>query len=364
MKACTWHGCLWTLLLLGCSSGQTGDAGLGVEGAETLPRGQGGGAADEEGETATLDDAAALDDAMALILLQDIDNYSVTRRFEIPRVQTKAATDLDICWDGLLRDLGCRDVDPAKDVDSVAFMRIRNATPRQVESMLPDKLSLTELREYFDGEVVGNETCLRLSQLGNYADPTNVEGATADVGNDSYLVWFTKGTLPGMGVLSMIFVVPNENSDNLLVEAPSACATDGSSRMMPTTVDLTSAEPLRVPENGRAVLDWNELTQAATGEMLWAIDVDGGFIAFYEGADVSDLEQSVERLEESASSRWTFAPDASKRLDLRAATHVETGAPFSGFDRADGVWIFALTCSACLFDFNPVVATVVQPVSP
>jgi hypothetical protein len=155
--------------------------------------------------------------------------------------------------------------------------------------------------------------------------------------------------------------VPTETSDNLDVTAPTACASDGSSRLMPMSADLSSAEPLSVPEDGRVILDWTQLTEAGTGEELGSLVVDGGFIAFYEGAEVADLEQGIERLEASASSLWTFEPSSSKSLDPMNATNVATGAPFAGFDRTDGVWIFALTCSTCWLDFLPVVATVVEP---
>src|SRR5688572_3113938 len=44
------------------------------------------------------------------VSLADSNNYTSESSLSIPVVETASATDLDICWDGVVKDLQCHDV--------------------------------------------------------------------------------------------------------------------------------------------------------------------------------------------------------------------------------------------------------------
>ena len=71
------------------------------------------------------------------IVLGDANNYSTMAKLKIPFTETAAATDLDICWTGIVDDLQCHTVAAQADIDDVALIRIS----RLSEDVVADKLA-------------------------------------------------------------------------------------------------------------------------------------------------------------------------------------------------------------------------------
>src|SRR5215468_7661337 len=78
------------------------------------------------------------------IVLHDANNYSSLTTLTVPTIQTTPAADLEVCWDGVMKDLLCHALVPdTGDIDNVSFLQIPNMTHAQVA----DKLAIGQLDE-------------------------------------------------------------------------------------------------------------------------------------------------------------------------------------------------------------------------
>ncbi len=100
--------------------------------------------------------------AVGNVVIKDANNYSSMSSLTIPVVETKAASDLSISWDGITQDLLCH---TAGTIDNVAFLRIGNMTQAQVEDKLArGQLTSTEVTTYREFHTAG-ATSTMLSTL-------------------------------------------------------------------------------------------------------------------------------------------------------------------------------------------------------
>src|SRR5262245_15001242 len=85
------------------------------------------------------------------LLLHDENNYTSNSTLSVPTIETAPATDLDICWANVNKDLQCHDVAPQADLDNLAMLRFRNLSEDQVEVKLTSgELIMSQVDGYLE----------------------------------------------------------------------------------------------------------------------------------------------------------------------------------------------------------------------
>ena len=290
------------------------------------------------------------------LLLRDENNYVTHASLQIPIVQTAPATDIDICWSNVVNDLQCHAVSATADLDNVALLRISHLTKGQVQTRLSaGTLSQSDVAGYLDFHTDHSTTCTKLSQLSFFGTPIDVPSAYIESTDYTYLLLFTKGTTPGLGARTMMFLEPTASSTNTMVDGQSGCG------LLTFTADLSSLTKLPVPTGGPWILDWRDITRDGQGNDAPFEKIDGVTIGFYAGMTASDLQARIFDIEMIATSLWDITLTGGRTADLATATDRASGAPFPGFDRPDaGTWLLGLTCSKCQSP-APVLLTILTP---
>lgn len=289
------------------------------------------------------------------ILLTDANNYTVTSKLTIPRVETASGTDLDICWPGVVKDIQCHDVSPTADLDYVAMLRFLHLSEAEVQAKLTSgQLSMSDIDGYLEVKTDHTNTCAKLSQFSFFETPIMVQSEYVESANRTYMLLFAHGKQPGVGARSMTFVKPTATSTNLQVDAPSGCG------FLEFSAALTALTPLAVPARAPWIIDWRTLTRDGQGGPVRFAAIDGVMLGFYRGMTVAELQENVLDLELLATSIYDLALTGGKTADLSKARDRRTGSPFAGFQPSDGVWVLALRCSTCQ-NPAPILLTVVEP---
>jgi hypothetical protein len=290
------------------------------------------------------------------ILLQDLHNYSATGTLSIPTVETSSATDLDVCWNAVTTDIQCHPVAPATDLENVSLLRFLKLDEAAVELKLSSgELAQSEVDGYVEYMPNGAGTCMKLSQLSFFGTPIVLQDEYVESADRTYMLLFTKGTKPGVGARSMVFIKPTASSVNTRVDAQAGCG------LLDFSADLSSATRLPMPSAAPWVIDWRNVTRDGQGNPLAYQSIDGVMIGFYENQTVAEIQAGILDLQERATTLWELTLTGGRTADLSKATNRMTGEPFPGFTSATtGVWMLALTCSACQ-NPAPLVLTVVEP---
>lgn len=290
------------------------------------------------------------------ILLQDVHNYSATGALSIPTIETAPATDLDVCWTGIINDLQCHPVAPAADLDNVSLLRFLNLDETQVEQRLSSgELAQSEVDGYVEYATNHTDTCMKLSQLSFFGTKIDLQKEYVESTDRTYMLLFAKGTRPGVGARAMVFVKPTAGSVNTRVDAPTGCG------LLEFSADLSTATRLGMPPAAPWVIDWRNVTKDGQGNPIEFQSIDGVMIGFYEGQTVAEIQANIFDLELRATTLWEVKLKGGRTADLSTATERGTGAAFPGFARATaGVWMLALTCSTCQ-NPAPVVLTILEP---
>src|SRR6185369_6398014 len=142
----------------------------------------------------------------------------------VPIVETSSAVDLDICWSDIATDLQCHPVSATADLDNVALLRISHLTKEQVQIRLAaGTLSQADVAGYLEFPTDHTNTCTKLSQFTLFG--TKVDGPSMYVESTdyTYLLLFTKGTTPGQGARTMVFLDPKASSTNTKVDGQVGC---------------------------------------------------------------------------------------------------------------------------------------------
>jgi hypothetical protein len=289
------------------------------------------------------------------ILLSDSANYNTTSSLTLPRVETAAGVDLEICWEQMTDDIRCHDVRPAEDVDNVGMLRFVGLTPEQVQQRLgAGELPQSELDAYFDYNTDHSGTCTQLSSMEFFGTPIQIEQDAR--GEDATLVLvFTQGTTPGVGALNMLIFAPTSDSDNTRIDAMPGCG------ILDFSADIQSSQPLEVVNEAPWIVDWRDVTVDGLGNDLATTGIDRILLGYYEGTTVADLEAQIFDLEIIATEMWEVElEEAAFTADLAQAKSRTSGAAFAGFDRSDGTWAVALMCSTCQ-NPAPLVLSVLEP---
>jgi hypothetical protein len=289
------------------------------------------------------------------ITLKDQNNYTATGLLSIPTIETASATDLDVCWSAVVSDLQCHPVSPAADLDNVSLLRFLHLDETAVEARLSSgELAMSEVDGYVEYKTNHTDTCMKLSQLSFFGTPINLQTEFVESSDQTYMLLFAKGTKPGVGARSMIFVKPTAASANTKVDAVTGCG------LLDFTADLSSATPLGMPAAAPWVIDWRNVTRDGQGNTIAFESIDGVMIGWYEGQTVPQIQEKILDLELLATTLWEIKLTGGRTADLSTAKQRGTGAPFPGFaSSAAGVWMLALTCSTCQ-NPAPVVLTVLD----
>jgi hypothetical protein len=290
------------------------------------------------------------------ILLQDLHNYSATGTLSIPTIETASAMDLDVCWNGITTDIQCHPVAPATELENVSLLRFLHLDEAAVELKLSSgELAQSEVDGYVEYMPTGGNTCMKLSQLSFFTTKIDLQTEYVESTDRTYMLLFTKGTKPGVGARSMVFVKPTATSTNTRVDAPTGCG------ILDFSADLSTATRLPMPAAAPWIIDWRSVTQDGQGNPLAYQSIDGVTIGFYENQRVEDIQANILDLELLATTMWEIKLTGGRTADLSKATKRGTGEPFPGFTSSTpGVWMLALTCSACQ-NPAPLVLTIVEP---
>jgi hypothetical protein len=293
--------------------------------------------------------------ASGVIVLQNENNYRSTASLSLPTVKTAPAADLDICWNEVTTDILCHAVAPKTDLDNVGFLRFLHLTEHQVEvKLVSGELRQSEVDGYTEYRTDQKATCARLSQFSFFGTPIDVAAHYVESDDETYLLVFTHGTVPGVGARVMMFVEPTAGSTNTRVDAPSGCG------LLDFSADLTTLKKVGVPADGPWTVDWREVTRNGQGNELIYATIDRLLVGFYEEKTLADLEAGFFDIETLATSLWELPLTGGRTADLAQAVEHDTDAAFEGFTRTDGVWILALLCSTCQ-NPAPVVLTILDP---
>lgn len=289
------------------------------------------------------------------VVLENRNNYSTVSSLTIPTVETASAVDLDICWDDAVQDLQCHDLDPKGGLDNLSMLRFLHLTPAEVEKKLTaGQLAQSEVDGYLDYQTKNATTCAKLSALSFFGTQIKVADEYVENSDRVYMLILSKGTTPGVGARTMTFVKPTETSTNTEVNIPHGCG------MLDFKADLAAATPLSVPAKGPWVVDWQDVTVDGQGNAIAYESIDRLLVGFFEGMSVADLEAQIFDIEQIATSLWELPLTGGRKADLAFAKERESGQFFTGFERAGGVWMFALTCGTCQ-NPQPVVLSVLEP---
>jgi hypothetical protein len=278
------------------------------------------------------------------VVLRDVNNYTSQSTLTIPRVSTAPGADLDICWGDISKDILCHALAPAMDIDNVSFLQILNLTEDQIAAKLAaGQLPTANVKTYRDFHVdhALGSTCVKLSALSLGATPIAPATDYAAGDDKKYMLLFSKGTTPGSGSRTMMFIEPDATSAVAAVAAPDGCG------ILQFTADLTTPTPLAIPIAGPWVVDWSQITHDGMGNGVLFQNIDGLLVGFYAGMTVAELQARFLDIDMIATSLYKIViPKGVKNADLATAT-TASGEVFPGFGRTDGVWAVGLTCSQC-----------------
>lgn len=280
-----------------------------------------------------------------VIVLEDGNNYAYSGDVTIPAYLTAPATDVELCWDEVLNDIQCHDLDPTEDIDLVSLIRFPHLTEEDVEYKVSnDSLQQVDQDGYVELETKGG-TCANLSELSFFGTPIDVPNEyTTD---STYLLTISTGTTTGLGTRVMAFLTPTEGEENTSVSLESGCG------VLDFEGDIESLTSIPVKVDGPWVFDWSALTTNGLGNTLNLANVDGLLLGYYAGASTQDLQEQFLDLELIADNTWSTDLSGTTGYDLAELPD------FTGFT-ADGTWILALTCSTCA-NPAPLFLTVLEP---
>ncbi len=295
------------------------------------------------------------------VVLRDANNYTSQSSLNIPTIQTASAQDLSISWTGISKDLLCH---TAASIDNVAFLKIGNMSPSDIEAKLATgQLLSSEVAIYRelhtasaggDGGTAATSTMLSKLSYGTALDPATdyLESTTTQ-----YLLLFTHGTTLGVGAQAMTFIQPTASSQNTAVAAPDACA----SNVLTFNATL-STMPVSIPVAGPWKIDWSQITKDNFGNTLdfSQTKLDKVELAYFQSMTAADLQTHFLDIEIDATSLYTVAvPAGQKYVDL-AAADADGGTAFPGFTTTGGTWAVAVLCSACSIP-APIVFALLTP---
>ncbi len=297
-------------------------------------------------------DGAAGESEDTAILLEDHHNYSFQGRLNIPIIETSAGKDLDICWDQVISDIQCHDVNPRQDIDNLGMVRFTHMTHDQVQDRLSQgEMPQSAMAGYADFNLDHNASCAKLSDLTLFGTEFDIDKEYIEDNDTVYLLLFTKGTTPGVGARMLTFIKPTDSSTNTTVNASAGCG------VLNFSADLQLLTPLEIPMEAPWVIDWSDLTRDGQDNEMIFENIDGVLLGYYEGKTYEELEKQLLDLQVMYSSLYEIQLAGGRKADLSMATN-DTSS-FTGFSEG-GVWLLGLQCSICQ-NPAPLFLTILKP---
>jgi hypothetical protein len=285
------------------------------------------------------------------VVLSDAQNFSYVGDVALPVFVTASESDIEVCWDDLVQDIQCHDVDKRLDIDNVGLIRFPYLTHGGVEQGLSDNnLLQADISGYVDVQPT-KETCIQLADMSFFGTPVNIEEHYFAAGG-TYMLNLTTGTLPGIGARMIAFLEPTESSDVTSVSLPDGCG------VLDFAADLSASQKVYPCTRGGVTLDWSGLTTDGLGNEYDLGLIDEVMIGFYEGMTDADVETRFLDLELMATRLYRLELDGGTTADLWLAT-MEDGTALDGFS-GEGVWIAALRCTTCS-NPAPLFLTMLEP---
>lgn len=269
-----------------------------------------------------------------VIELGDENNFRFEGQLTIPSVATAPAEDVQICWDELIKDIQCHNLDPLNDIDTVSLVRFRNLSEHQIEESLSrGELPQSNVDGYLSFVTDNAATCVALTDFTLFGTEVNIAEEYLVSDERVYMLLFSTGTVPGVGARMMTFITPSEMSDNAMVSVSSGC------EVLDFDADLTSLTKVPIRANGPYTIDWSGLTKNGQGGELQLGTIDRVLLGFYAEKTPASLEAEFLDLELIATSLWEIDYSGGSVVDLADATNDD--GPFLGF-AGEGTWLFAL----------------------
>ncbi|MES2644376.1 MAG: hypothetical protein V4850_33125 [Myxococcota bacterium] len=284
-------------------------------------------------------------------LLADENNYAFTGALDVPSITTASATDVTVCWDEVLHDLQCHDLDPVAGIQNIGLVRFPNYSQVEVEAALStNSLQQSAISGYVEARTDGTNTCANLADFSFFGTTIDVAEEYTAAGG-TYMLLLTEGVVAGVGARMITFLSPEEGNTTTEVSVGDGCG------LLEVDADLEALTSVPLPADGPFLVDWSTLTIDGQGNPIAVEDIDGLMIAFYEGETPATLETQLLDLELNATELYNLTLTGETTADLADATGA-SGA-FTGFS-GDGTWMLALRCSRC-YNPAPVFLTVMDP---
>jgi hypothetical protein len=301
---------------------------------------------------------------MADVVLMDANNYTSTTTLALQTIPTKSGADLMVCWDGLMKDLLCHDINATNGgIDNVAFLQIPGFDHTQVANKLAvgqlDENLVKVYRDYHTSKTPDSK-CVTLSQMilgTSTLDPATDYVEPAAGKTVTYMLLFASGTTPGVGSKAMAFLDPMAASAVTTVAAPDACA----GNVLDFNATLGTPISISATDKTKWLVDWSKLTKDSFGNPVVFNKIDNVLLGFYQGKTAADLMTSFTDIEQIATTLYEVpVAKGVRNVDLAKATVKGGTDVFPGFTQTDGVWAMAVTCSQCQVP-APVALTILQP---
>jgi hypothetical protein len=289
------------------------------------------------------------------VALADANNYTSVSMLTIPKVSTKAGADLNVCWDGISKDILCHDITTGNTIDNVAFLQIPNMSEDAASKKLAaGQLDPNIVMVYGDYHTAGaSSKCVNLSQLklgGKVIDPaTDFVAAT----NKIYMMLFATGTTPGIGARSMVFLEPSDTSTNTTVMAPDGC----SSNILDFNATLGAVSTISATDSTKWTVGWSDVTKDSFGNAIPFSHLKRVLLGFYQGMSVQNLQEHFLDIQQTATTMYEVAVvPGDKFVDLKDAKVQGGTTAFPGFTQTDGTWMVAVMCDDCQLPAPPILS--------
>lgn len=289
------------------------------------------------------------------VALKDANNYTSTSHLNIPKVPTKAGADLNVCWDGITKDILCHDITTGNTIDNVAFLQIPNMNEATAsEKLAAGQLDPNIVMVYGDYHTAGaSSKCVNLSQLklgGKVIAPATDYVAAS---NKIYMMLFATGTTPGIGARSMVFLEPSDTETNTTVMAPDGC----SSNILDFMATLGQATTISATDSTKWTVGWSDVTKDSFGNTIPFSHLKRVLLGFYQGKSVSDLQTHFLDIQQTATTMYEVAVvPGDKFVDLKDAKVQGGTTAFPGFTQTDGTWMVAVMCDDCQLPAPPILS--------
>lgn len=295
------------------------------------------------------------------VVLANTNNYMSVTSLTIPTIPTASGADLTVCWNGLMKDLLCHNIEaPSNGIDNVGFLKIPNMTKDDVAAALAiGQLDENRVRIYRDHHVLpADNGCAMLStfMLGTPLMPATDYVAPAANETLTYMMLWSTGTTPGVGGKAMAFLEPTASSTVMNVDAPDACSNNV------LHFQATFGAPMTVmkDDNTKWHVDWSQITTDSFGNPINFANIDMLQLGFYQNMTALQLQDNFKDIEIIATKFYEVPVEPGARdADLVNAVEKGTTTPFPGFTQTDGTWAVAVRCGKCQIP-APVVLSVLQ----